>query len=120
MANVKLTTQAFTGTTTAQTVALADDKRRYLALYAQAGSCLVSIGEGTHATMAITLTEGTYFETAVNQLSKVQYTGDATTLLAVQDVDSKICLTSDAVLLSYDSEPMYYLKNGKFVVPITI
>ena len=120
MAKVKTVTNALTGTATAQVVALDDDKRAYMAMYAQTGSCLVSFGDGVHATTAITLAQGNYFETAVNVLDKVTYSGNGTTLLVIQDIDSKICLTSDAVMLSYDGEPVYYLKNGKFVVPITI
>lgn len=111
MPNVNVTTQRVTGSASAQTVAVHDDNRKYLAVIAQTGAVTLSVGDVDHSVDYFTVAAGNMFEMAVNSVSKMQYSGNGTALTILQDKGSKIVLTSDGAVLTYDSEPMTY-KSG--------
>lgn len=116
MANVKTTTNRYEGGVTGAVVAVRDDKRKYIGLYAQSGSCLVSLGEVMHTNNQLTLAQGNLFETAVNVLDRILYSGAGTVLLVIQDVNSDIVLNYMFTTLTYDSEPIAYNRNRKPIV----
>lgn len=117
MPNVQITSNAITGDATAQTVAVKDHTRRYLALYSQTGNCVISVGDGVHATNAITLAQGNMFELAVNSISKVEYSGAGTVLVTLTDLSARVVLTSDGYVLTSDGEPLAYAKANYRLAP---
>lgn len=108
MPNVQVTSQRITGSSDAQTVAVQDDNRKYLAVIAQDSAVTLSLGDVDHSVDYFTLASGNMFETAVNNLSKMQYSGSSSYLTVIQDKGSKTVLTSDGAVLTYDGEVMTY------------
>lgn len=112
MPNVQVTSQRITGSATAQTVAVQDDNRKYIALVAQDAAVTLSLGDVDHSVDYFTVAAGNMFETAVNNLSKIQYSGNGSYLTVIQDKGSKVVLTSDGSVLTSDGEPMTYKSGG--------
>jgi len=94
-------------------VAVFDSHRKYLGLYAQSGSCVVSIGDGTHADMAITIAQGNIFEPDPGFTEAVYYTGVGTTLLVITDAHRPTVLTYDDVVLTYDGTALTYQNDDQ-------
>ena len=101
-----------------QIVAVRDLKRVYIGLYAKTGTCKISLGEVTHANAYMSLAEGNLFETSVNTLDKVTFSTTGTVLHVIQDRDSKVVLTYDNLVLTYDGEPMAYGYRAVNVPPV--
>ena len=122
MSSIKTTTIVVNGAAAeaAQVVAIEDDRRKFIALYAKTGSCKVSLGNGTHANDYMVLAEGNLLELDVNTLDKVTYSTTDTVLHVLQDIDSNVALTSDNLILTSDGEVIYYKKKRNLSVPVFI
>ena len=94
-----------------QVVAVADDRRRYIALYAKTGTCKVSIGKTPHADSYMSIAEGNLLEMEVVTLGKVVFSGTGSVLNVIQNIDSKIVLSLDNLSLTYGGEPLAYTKR---------
>ena len=110
MVNVRTTTVVINGATeeASQQVAIADNNRKYIALYAKTGSCKVSLGDVTHANAFLVIGAGNYFETDVNFQGAIHYSTTDTVLHVIQDINSSVCLTSDNLILTSDGYNMTY------------
>lgn len=115
MANIFTTTSSFNGAAAeaSQVVAVADDKRKYIGLYSLTGSCKVSFGEVTHSSAYIVIAEGNMLELAINPQDKVQFSTTGTVLRVIQDIDSKVVLSSDSLALTSDGYPLTYAKGSR-------
>jgi len=94
------------GAATAQQVVVPDHTRQYLGLYAKVGSCLISVGESTHADTALTLAQGNIFEPSPG--ASAYYSAASTELVVLQDLAANAVLTSDKKVLTSDGETLYY------------
>ena len=122
MAKLPLTSQMFTGTTVPCTVAVRDDTRRYLAFYDNTGECALDVGEIEAGTAPVIMGEGGYYETDGILTSKVQFTGDLSRLVVLQDTLSKIVVSSGGRPLTYGDVPIYFkqqifFKHGALTPP---
>jgi len=110
MVNVRTTTVVINGAAAeaSQQVAIADNNRKYIALYAKTGSCKVSLGDVTHANAFLVIGAGNYFETDVNFQGAIHYSTTDTVLHVIQDINSSVCLTSDNLILTSDGYNMTY------------
>ena len=108
---VKTNTIKVDGGASAVQVAVEDGHRRYIGLYAQDGSCVISVGSGVHADTAITIAQGNIFEPHPDFTSEVYYSGAATTLLIITDIDRPTVLTYDDLVLTYSGTVLTY-KNA--------
>jgi len=110
MVNVRTTTVVINGAAAeaSQKVAIADNNRRYIALYAKTGSCKVSLGDVTHANAYMVIAEGNYFETDANLIGAIHFSTTGTVLHVIQDIDSNVCLTSDSLILTSDGYNLTY------------
>ena len=117
---IRTTTIPFEGSATLCPVTLENNRARYVALYSQTGNCVISFGTNTdaHATNAVTIAEGKWLEPGF-ALGQINYTGASTNLLVVQDVSSRVMLTSDGRPLTYDGEYLYHPSSDfKFSAPV--
>ena len=110
MAKVFTTTVVVNGAAAeaAQVVAIDDEHRGYIALYAKTGTCKISLGDVTHADAYFSLAQGHYFETAVNFVGKVTFSTTGAVLHVIQDRASDVCLTSDSLILTYGGYNVTY------------
>lgn len=110
MASVRTTTVVINGAAAeaSQVVAVADKERRYVGLYAKTGACKVSFGEGTHANDYLVISQGNLLELAVNVLDKITFSTTGAVLNVIQDIESKVSLTSDNLILTTDGYNMTY------------
>ena len=92
----------------AQVVAVADVRRRYIGLYAKTGTCKLSLGEQAHAGSYLSLSQGKYFEMAVNYGDKVTFSTTGAVLHVIQDINSNVALTSDSLILTSDGDTLTY------------
>lgn len=106
--NVKLNVTSVTGAINPVKICQEDGHRRYLGLYAKSGTCVVSVGEGDHFNSSYVLAEGILLEPSEAYGSPCYYSGDTTTLLVLTDRDRPSILTYSNVLLTYDSETIFY------------
>lgn len=111
MVSVRTVTSLIRGTEAEQIVAAADDRRRYIALYSKEGTCKVSIGDTPHADSYMSIAEGNLLEMGVVTLGKVVFSGIGTALNVIQNIDSKIVLSSGERSLTYGGEPLAYTKR---------
>ena len=109
--STKVNTIKVDGGASAVQVAVEDGHRSYLGLYAQTGSCVVSIGDGVHADTAITIAQGNIFEPQPNYGDEVYYSGATTTLLVITDRNRPTVITYEAVVLTYGGTVLTYF-NG--------
>jgi len=103
-----LVTKAVTGTASGVKYEIEDGGRKYLGLYAQSGTCVVSLDDvADHDTNAITILEGNIFEPSAAG-SEVNFSGDGNTLLIITNRDSKHMLLYDNLGLTYDGQELWY------------
>ena len=105
---VKTRTIRIDGGTTAVKVALEDGHRRHLSLYAQSGSCVISIGSGSHTDGALVIAQGNILSTELPFASEIWYSGDGTSLLVITDRDRTSILTYHNLVLTYNEIVLTY------------
>lgn len=111
MPNVKVTSFLVDGTASDQVIAVADDKRRYLMIQSQDDGGKIGIGAASDSTAYIEVGDGDTWSPAVNIVDQYRWIGDGLECVVIQDIDSNVCLSSDGLMLTYDSEPIYYNIN---------
>jgi len=106
-------TTLFTGSATIQQVAVHDDKRKYLALYAKTGNCVVSFGTSDHTTEYITIAPGKYFEPFQPFTDAVYYTGIGSELEVITDQHRPAMMLYDGELLIYNGITLYWTPDDQ-------
>lgn len=108
---IKTNTTRIDGDASEVVAAVEDGHRQYLGLYAQFGSCIISVGNGVHATEAITIAQGNIFEPSIAFGDIIYYSGANTQLLVINDIDRLTILTYTNLPLTYDGTPLAYRHN---------
>ena len=107
---IRTTTQSFNGSAAeaVQEVAISDNGRRYIGLYSLTNTCKVSFGDGTHASTYLSIAAGNLLEIDTSILDRVYFSTTGAVLRVIQDIDSKVILSSDSLTMTSDGLSLYY------------